>query len=257
MVPAAALLVAAGCSDKNSGPAGPSDLELDAESVQQQSVSTLTFVHDLIGGVDELAAGDFSGVGGDLGLPSTLRAEPTPVWDGTAWVLDFEGTETDASGTATYDVYFRVQYLDGVGTPQQTPDQTTSALSLVLDYVVDGHSEDQGSTFDLLVDYALDLQVGNLQGGPYLVDGSGDMFVDLQFSGDGESLRLAMGMGWAADLTVPTNGGCPSGTASVSVENWTFNATYAGQPTYDWELLEGASPVAQGTEALFCTVPAS
>jgi hypothetical protein len=101
------------------------------------------------------------------------------------------------------------------------------------------------------------MQVANLQGGPYLIDGTGDMFVDLQFAGDGESLRLALGMGWAADLSVPANDGCPSGTASVSVENWTFNALYGGQPSYDWELYEGANQVGQGTETLFCTVPAS
>lgn len=259
LVPAAAsLLVAAGCSDKNTGPAGPSNVELDAQSMEQQSVSTLSFVQDLVGGVDQLAAGDFSGVSGDLGIPiGALRADPTPVWDGTAWVLDFQGSETDATGSATYDVYFRVQYLDGTGASQQSPDQTTVTLSMVLDYVVDAHSEDQGSTFDILLDYALDLEVGNLQGGPYLVDGTGDMFVDLQFSGDGENLRLALGMGWAADLSVPANDGCPTGTASVSVESWTFNALYGGQPSYDWELFEGANKVGQGTETLLCTVPAS
>jgi len=260
LVPAAALLmVAAGCSDKNTGPAGPSNVELDAQSVEQQAVSTLSFVQDLVGGVDQLAAGDFSGVSGDLGIPSgTLRADPEPVWDGSAWVLDFQGTDTDTTGSATYDVYFRVQYLDGAGTPQQIPDQSTSTLGMVLTYVVDAHSEDQGSTFDILLDYAVDMQVANLQsGGPYLMDGSGDMSVDMRFSGDGDSLRLAMAMGWTADLSVPANDGCPSGTASVSVDNWTFNALYGGQPSYDWELYEGANKVGQGSEVLFCTVPAS
>ena len=256
---AAIVTLAAGCSDKNSGPAGPSTVELDAQSVEQQAVSTLSFVQDLVGGVDQLAAGDFSGVSGDLGVPGgALRADPEPVWDGSAWVLDFLGSETDATGSATYDIYFRVQYLDGTSTPQQYPDQSTAVLSMALDYVVDAHSEDQGSTFDILLDYALDMTVSNLAaGGPYQVDGSGDMFVDMQFSGDGDNLRLAMAMGWAADLSVPANDGCPTGTASVTVDRWTLNALYGGQPYYDWELFDGASKVGEGSETLYCTVPAS
>jgi len=262
LVPAAALmLMAAGCSDKNTSPAGPSDVQLDAQSVEQQAVSTLSFVEGLTSGVDQLAAGDFSGVSGDLGIPSgALQADPQPYYDAQTgtWVLDFQGTDTDATGSITYDVSFRVQYRDGSGTPMQTPDQTTATFTMSLDYVADAHSEDQGSTFDILLDYTLGMTVGNLSGGgPYQVDGSGDMYVDMQFSGDGDTLRLALDMGWDASLSVPANGGCPSGTASVSVEGWTFDAQYPGQPYYDWQLYQGASKVGEGSETLFCTVPAS
>lgn len=258
LVPAALLLLVAGCDNKDSGPTGPSsNVDLDAQSVTQQSVATLSFVDGLVEGVDQLAVGDFSGVSGDLGVPSGALRADTPVWDGSAWVLDVQGTQSDTTGTTNYDVYFRVQYLDGGGTPQQNPDQTTTTMSMSLDYVVDAHTVDQGSTFDILLDYALDMTVGNLQGGPYSVDGTGDMNVDMQFTGDGDSLRLILAMGWAANLVVPANDGCPTGTASVTVQDWTFDADYDGLGHYDWTLYQGGAQVGQGQESLSCVIPAS
>ncbi|MFQ5473501.1 MAG: hypothetical protein ACE5FA_11555, partial [Dehalococcoidia bacterium] len=98
---------------------------------------------------------------------------------------------------------------------------------------------------------------GGLPSGPYSVDGVGDMSIDMQWADGADQLRIAMGMGWLANLVVPANDGCPSGTATVTVEDWTFNAAYDGVGGYAWELFQGASKVDQGSEVLLCTVPAN
>lgn len=260
LAPALMFLLAAGCADKSSGPAGPSnDVPLDVNSVSQQSVATLSLVDGLVDGIDQLAAGDFSGVTGDLGAPSgAFRADPVPVWDGSGWVIDAQGTQTDANGTSTYDIHFRVAFLDDTASPQQNPDSTTTTMSMSADYLVDAHTQDQGTTFDIQLDYSLDMTVGDLQTGPYTVTGNGAMDVGMQFSGNGDSGNLALSMGWEADLVVPQGNGCPSGSASVTVENWTFDADYDGQGHYDWLLYEGNNQVGQGQESLSCVVvPAS
>lgn len=261
----AAGLATAGCNSQDDSPTGASnvDVELDSATVSENAISTMDFMNGLIDGVDALAAGDLSGVAGDLGLPqgSTVRDDFVASYDDLqgAWVFDANGTETDASGTATYDVYFLVRFIDAAGAPQQEPDQTTSRMDLDLDFHVSASAEEDGSTFALALDYTMDLSVSGIQTGPYVVDGTGDIGVDMELTGSGaeEDLRLDLAMGWDMDVSVPVSDGCPSGTASVSVEEFRFDAEYDGQGGYDWELWEAGQKVEQGSEIVGCVVPTS
>jgi hypothetical protein len=259
---AAVALVAttAGCDDKDAGPTGAGDdVELDAETVQEQALATFDFVNGLVDGIDEMAAGDFSGVSGDLGLPEggTLQRDAAAAWDPAqgAWVVDVEGTEADSSGTASYDVYLLIRFRDAGGGSQQNPDSTTASMELVLDYFLDAHAQDQGSTLDLTLDFALSVLVAGLPAGPYTLDGDGDMGVSLALSGEGTDGEVAFAMSWTAALVVPSAGGCPSGTAGVVVEGWRVDAVYDGQGGYDWDLFEGNSLVDEGHEVIVCGAP--
>jgi hypothetical protein len=255
------LVAAAACDDQDDAPTGAgNDLEIDAATVQEQAISTFDFVNGLVDGIDEMAAADFSGVAGDLGLPEggTLRQDAAAVWDAVqgAWVVDVEGTESDENGSASYDVYFLVRFRDAGGLSQQNPDSTTVSMQLLLDYFVDAHAEDQGSTLDLVLDFSLDILVAGLPAGPYTLDGEGDMGVTLALSGGESEGQIALAMSWTAALSVPVAGGCPSGTAGVTVEDWRVDAVYDGQGGYDWQLFEGAVLVDQSHELVACA-PAS
>ena len=257
-------LIGAGCSDKDNNPTGASgNLELDSATVGQQSVSTISFVNDLVAGIDEMATGDLSGLGSDLGLSngSPLREDAVAAWDAVqgAWVYDAEGTETDEFGAATYDVFLSVRFLNGAGVAQQAPDGTTARMDLVLDYLVDWHIEDEQSALDMVLDYEMDVSVAGLQTAAYQLDGNGDINVSLSLSqaGTAGSERVDLGMAWIASLDVPSDGGCPAGTATVSMEDWTFNAQYNGQGRYDWVLYERGTQVESGFENMSCIVPTS
>lgn len=249
----------AGCDDKDGGPTGTGDVELDAETVQEQAVATFAFVNGLVDGIDEMAAGDFSGVSGDLGLPEggALQRDAAAAWDPVqgAWVVDVEGTESDSSGTASYDVYLLIRFRDAAGLSQQNPDSTTASMQLVLDYFMDAHAQDQGSTLDLTLDFTLDILVAGLPGGPYTLDGEGDMGVVFALSGEAGQGEVAFAMSWTAALSVPAANGCPDGTAGVVVEGWRVDAVYDGQGGYDWELFEGNVRVAEGHEVVVCGAP--
>jgi hypothetical protein len=259
---AALALAAAGCSDKDDNPAGTGgSVELDMATVEDQAVSTMDFVNGLVDGVDEMAAGDFSNVGADLGLPaSAFREEATAQWDPQqqAWIYDVDGTETDEFGTASYDVYFRVEFWAG-SNAQQNPDGTTTQMNVSLVYSFDWHIQDEQSTLDMNLDYDMDLSVGGLQSTTYEIDGDGDIGVSLAASGQDiqGTQRADLDMAWLTSVAVPSDGGCASGTATVSVENWTFNAQYDGLGTYYWVMYESGRQVDSGSEPVACAAPAS
>jgi len=261
LAPVLLALALSGCSDKDSNPASAGDDTMDADTFGQQAISTLDFVNGIVDGVDELASGDFTGVDDGLGIPagSPLRAEEV-VWraDLRAWVLDVEGTETDETGSATYDIWLWIQFRDQSGSPQQDPDETTAEMEMQIDYVFDVHAVDQGSTFDLGMDYVLSMTVDGMPDGPYGIDGDGDMNVTMAFSDGQNHMNIAMDMAWMMDLVAPANNGCPTGSALVAFDDWTFNAEYDGQGGYDWTVHERGTRVDEGRESLPCTVvPAS
>ena len=254
---AAAPLLLNACSDKETGPTGPGSTALDPASVQEQSLATLGLVNGLVAGVDEWAQGDLSGIGSDLGLPDggTFRGTEEPVWDPAqgAWVMEVQATETDESGaTLTYDVSFWLQYTDAANQPQQRPDSTTEALSMVLDFDFDLEAEDPDGSIAMDLDFSMSLDVGGLPDGPYPLSASGELgFAMLWTGSEGGDVDEAFVMSWATDLNVPANG-CPTGQAQVNAQTYSMVATFDGSDVYEWRLYDSGSLVDQGTESAGC-----
>jgi len=252
------LLLAPGCDSQDKSPSGPGGGGTDLQTAQQQAVLAFDTANGLLTGVDEIAHGDFSGI--TIGLPtSTARAE-TFQWDSVqgAWVLSDAGTETDSTGTATWSVAAWIQFRDGAGQPQMEPGPTTAALTIDLDWDIYAEATQDGETYLLDLTYADRLEVSGLPDGPYQVDGQGSLSGRLAWTGTGqESFDVSFAMGWDVDLVVPDANGCPTGTMTVSFDQYQATATYAGTPSYSWVMRENGAVVATGSEPLACDgVPA-
>jgi hypothetical protein len=259
------LLLGAGCDpqgDDVTGTGGGGGTgSTDPQAFQEQALLTFDTANGVVSGIDAIAHGDFTQILNGFGFPvGPARAADDFIWDAQqgAWILDTQGVETDSTGaTATYDIWVWIQFRDGAGTPQSEPDETTAILTFDMDWVITLDAEDNGETISMDMAYASELDVSGLPDGPYSVDGTGTMGVDLFWHSGGDFIDISFAMGWDMDLQVPSNDGCPSGQMSVWADEYRATATYDGSTTYSWVMTEHGQVVAGGTETIACGVLAS
>ena len=259
------LLPSAGCDSQDDNLAGNGGSGgTDAETFQQQAILTFDTVNGVVAGVDEVAHGDFSQIVSDLGFPvGTARAADEFLWDSLlqAWVLDTSGREIETTETGTttmdYDIYAYIQFRDASGAAQQDPDSSTVALTLDMDWYIDLVGVENGETIEMILDYDSYLDVAGLPDGPYEIDGTGGMSGSIDWSAGPDQIYLEFGMGWAMDLEMPDNDGCPTGTMTVSVDQFEATATYNGTTSYSWQMTEHGRHVSSGSEPFLCGAPLS
>ena len=260
---AALLLFGSGCNSKDSTATGPAPGLDNQADLLSAALGTTDFVNGLLEDVRPVTQGDFSTLDFGLGSGSTLRAADEITWNEIeqAWILDVEQTETTAEGYVTIDIFVRIQFLTAARAPQFEPDDQTETVTMELDLITDLHSEDNGSVFDLGIDYTMDMSVAGLPEGPHPVDGSGAMAFTMSASDPGQApLSFAVSMDWLMAVAVPAGDGCPDGVVSVNLDDGqsaqvSFVATYDGTPTMGWALFQGGQTVETGTEILACGVP--
>ncbi len=260
----ASLGLAMGCDSKDSGvgtnPGTGGAVDADQQALRDQALGTIGFVNSFVGDVGQFANGDFSSLGEDLGIPVStgLRAVEEPQWNPTegAWVLDTAGTETDQGATLTYDIYFALQFRDAQGVPQQQPDATTASFAFDVDMVMDLHAEENGEVFDLSFDIVMEMGLAGLPSGPFDLTASGTNDVAMSWTGfvDGD-IDIAASMGWTMDVAMASVDACPVGSATVTFDQYHLDATYDGDTTYDWRLLENGVRIDGGSESIECGAP--
>lgn len=265
-------LAAAGCNSKDDNPASTDGGVDELQLARQQAVGFLGTLNEMILSVDELAQGDLSAVGMDFGVaqapifqgapvlsrPVGLRESVEPIWDAGlgAWVYQEAASQVEGWDSGSYSVYILIRFLDAAGSPQQQPDSTTATVSYDLNMELEAHTQEGSDTFDISMSYDAGLTIGGLPAGPYTLDGSGAIELDMSAVSPGQVCDLEMAMSWAMDLNVPADGSCPTGTATATFAPYTMTANYAGG-VCTWTIYEGATPVESGTETLACGPAAS
>lgn len=253
------LALAAGCfhkkDDDNPGPAAPEPPEPEEAAAIGGGAADL--IAGMAGTIPGWAAGDLDSfsIGGGFGAlprpgsgPGVVLAS-APEFDVTdsAWV--WTSTETDISGADTVNVVgqFWVQYLSGTTIVRESGDADNMIARV--DFDVDGHIETVGGDGTTVTDfsyvYHLEAAVDDLPGGPFLVDGSG--------TAEGEAVTDHPILGeftteiaefqFTVDITVPS-GGCPTGSATITVDPFEIEMTFDGDSTADWVMTEDGTPVA-------------
>ena len=259
-----ATFALAGCSDNDgNGPAAPSSNS--EEQAQAQALSIVDFVDVIIGDVDELAAGNLVAASRSFRWEGRLveaepdhglRSEATPVWDPAeqAWV--YVSSYSDANGSVT--IAYRIQFVDDEGKPQHDPDTTTAQIHYTtgMEIHADGTDEESGRPIHVDFTYGQQLQIADLQTSTWSITGGGTMTGVVSDDTDRNDWQYETTMEWGVNVTVPSGGGCPSGTIGVGVDGWTLVATYdAANQTYGWAMLAGGSdtPIASGYGTSACS----
>lgn len=256
------LLAGAGCDPKDGSPAGPGGTgtpATDLETFEQQAVLTFESVNGVTASVDEIAHGDFSGIVTNLGLPQSPARAQDFVWNAAdgAWVLNDSGSQSDATSSVSWTIWAWIQFRDGTGVPQAEPDATTEAITIEIDWDIYGEAEENGESFLMDLTYSDDLEVSGLPDGPFPVVGDGTLTGQMVWSLGNDVLDVRFDMAWAMDLVVPDNDGCPTGTLTVSLDQYEATATYDGTSTYSWVVQESGVVAGIGSEALSCGIPAA
>lgn len=241
---AAAWLAGCATDDDPVTPTG-GQFQVEADDAETYATDALEMVNEMTADIPELALGEFTAA-------KSFGAAGEPEWDAEeqAWILDdtAEFSEGDpAVAWGEYRLYVWIQFRGAEG-PLPTPLGAT-----VFEYrAVNGmtmHSETEQGTSDLAYDMATNLVVTYEESG-YAVDGTGETVVEASHEGDGEAQNLRAEMAWNVDLAMPT-GGCPSGTADVTMGQYRLDALYNGTSTVAWTLV-GPGYQASGTDDLAC-----
>lgn len=248
-------LLAAGCDNKDDNPAGPGGTgQTDLQTFQEQAILTFDTADGVATSVDEIAHGDFSTIVASLGLPLTPARAEDFQWapNEGAWILNDQGSESDATSTTSWNVWAWIQFRNAAGTPQAEPDATTAAITIELDWDIHAEAEENGEQLVMDLAYTDALDVSGMPDGPYPVEGAGSLIGHLVWSAGQDAFDVTFDMGWALDLLVPDNDGCPSGTITVSLDQYEAVATYAGSPSYSWVVTERGVVMDTGSEPLDC-----
>ncbi len=240
----AALLWVAGCSDDPSSPSS-NQTDISAADAETYATSALDMVNTMAMDIPDLAAGDF-------GTMKARKNYGEPVWDPVemAWVYDYEDEFSEGDPITSWSeirIHVWIQFRNAEGP------LPTALGATVMEYrVSDGmtlHSVSDEGTADLAYDMATTMVVAYTDGG-HTVVGSGASCIDASIVADGRSETLNLDMGWNADLAIPL-GGCPTGTADVTVGAYRLDAVYDGTAIATWTLT-GPNYSASGTEQLYC-----
>lgn len=248
------LAISAGCfhkkDDDNPGPAAPEPPEPEEAAAIGGGAADL--IAGMAGTIPEWASGDLSGIslGGfgrqPGGSEGSLATEP--VFDETDMAWEWTTTETEISGadTTTVNATFWVRYL-AAGVPVMDHNDADSMYAAV-DLDVDGHIETDSDDGTIVTDfsyvYHAEGGVSGVGSGTYVLDGTG--------SAEGEAVTDHPIIGeftteiaefdYTVDVTIPS-GGCPTGTASITVDPFVIEMTFDGDTTASWEMTEDGDPV--------------
>ncbi len=247
------VLHSAGCGqDSPVEPAATGGL--NASQAQQWSSIALDLVDDMAVNVDNWAAADFSGINTMGSAAKAPLADPT--WDPTeqAWVLSASWPVTQMtppdSMVATLDYW--LQFRNDMG-PVMLPDSATT-YEVRLGTGLDAHQDDGTTVSDLHYLMSTVLTVSGLGTDTYHAVGNGSSTVTLDATSAEGSAQTSFEMSWALDLTVPAAGGCPAGTANVSMPSYHLDAVYDGLGGVSWTLT-GPGTQASGSRTLSCGTP--
>jgi len=233
-----------GCSgDDPASPTGGTSIE-PAEALEYAGAA-LEMINAMALDVPDLASGGFT----------TLKARKNygePEWDAEqmAWVYEYvgdfsEGDPPTDSGQIRISVWIQFRNAEG---------PLPSALgATVMEYrVSDGmtlHSEQENGTVDMAYDLATAMTVTYVDNG-YTVAGTGSSHIDATFSDGSRTESMDLSMTWGMNLAMPF-GGCPAGTAAVTIGAYRLDALYDGTSTMEWTLT-GPDFMDEGTEMLYC-----
>jgi len=246
------LAFAAGCSDKDD-----TNTALDQGTAQQQALGAVEVVNEMMRNVDEVVAGDFTGLSASMGrVHETPLERATPIWDEDAgrWVLaeSFSGPE----GSAAY--YFTIQFTNGSGVPQMEPDESTSRTAFALLFDLDAISAENDDNLHVDLHYETGMEITNLHTPIYDVEGAGALTGEIKGSKDGQNVDYDLDMSWAVEAEVPEDGSCGSGVVFVTIEPYTLVATYSAEAqTYAWTFSQGGTQIASGTGTAACGTAAA
>ena len=71
-----------------------------------------------------------------------------------------------------------------------------------------------------------------------------------------DDLNAQFAMAWDMNMLQPADGTCPTGNVSVSIDQYTLDATWVGDTTFDWELYENGLLVDTGSDFANCSIAA-
>ena len=250
-------LIGAGCStDDTSSPAlvgNPQggDMTLNDNQARTFTTTTLDMLNELVNAVPDLAVRDFANWNMAKSPSDSVEWDP----EQQAYTFAFEGPVLglDPPNTLSMSVGIWVQFRDVGGEPLQLP---LGATEMEVDYTtgMDVHMVEGQVVADMDYDTATNLTVSYLDGGDtYGVVGTGASSVAIaQISTQGSS-TAQFALAWEVDLTATVDG-CPSGTATITVQDYRLNAVYDGLGGVAWTLLGGSSQ-ASGSGYLACAAP--
>jgi len=269
-----------GCGDGDDGPTGPGGggggggTTGDTEAVAAAEFAApvaVAMVEQSMGvgsleldGLNTPPPMGFAGISGDGAFAYATGDSFSITWDGQQqeYVVVMLSDQMPA---AAFDLEHRVQYRDSEGVPQgflqesvETTDgaRFTTDASMFMDMGMLSQDESIDGTMDIAYDATSTLS--GLLGDTHAAVGSGNYAIDVDMTVETEngtqSMTIDLSMAWAMDVTVPAQGGCPTGTSSMTYDGYRIDVLFTGGSSASWTLTrvaDGAS-LMQGQEDLRC-----
>lgn len=167
------------------------------------------------------------------------------------------------------DFEHRVQYRDATGSPEgflgeslETTDGARFGTSSSVFMNMGLALQQEGVEGTALIEYDATTTLSGRLGPTYEAVGSGNYGIDVAMvvtnEGQVQTLDLDLDMEYAMDLAIPSSGGCPTGTASMSYDGYRVDLTFDGTATAAWSLtrLSDQQVLVSGTESANCGVAA-
>lgn len=246
-------LIIAGCSSDDSDPTSPGgdSLTLTSDQAEDFSLSALSMVNELVNIVPDFAEGDFDSW--TLAKAQSDSVEWDPIQE--AYTFEYEGPflDMDPPNTWTMRLGIWLQYRNAAGQAQQYP---LGASEMEVDYTngMTIHMVEGQNVADVEYDMDTNMVVSYLgEGQSYGIVGTGATSIAMSQSSSQGTQAGHFAMDWALDIA-STPQGCPSGTATVHVQDFTMNATYDGQGGVSWTLA-GNNYQASGVDYVNCSSP--
>jgi hypothetical protein len=226
-------------------------------SPEEQVGFALGFLDGLITGAPDVVAGNLPGAFGRAarvpfsapgGFGRSQCFDDDVCDDVTASYDEGLGAWTASCGAEGADCHlafdFLVQYLDGAGAPQSTPDETTDQIMAETVISAGFTDPDRGA---VAMDYADAMRIHDLRTSTYTAEGSGSM--------TGSAGDETFSMTWSYRLRMPAGGGCPSGTVELEFGSYSATATYSGSDGVRVVISQGSTAVHEETRPSECDRP--
>jgi len=237
----------AGCSDDDS-PNNPGNgsggEDFDQQTAQLQAQSAAPQAIGMVESISTIAAG----IDTKQGTYGWNAAEQRWEYD---YMYNYAGY--------TYDWLYTVQYLNSTGDPQQEAAGASSVVHTLNGTGSYGVTQD-GYTIDYDYVYEYDTTIAGLGGSTYTMTGNGGYSIDYTYSGQGVNQSADYVVSWTTlspGITIPANGGCPTGTIRYTFNPYSMDVVFNGSSTATVSMTDGGgSPVTvnPNTYALSCTV---
>jgi hypothetical protein len=251
MLTLALSLTLVGCSDDdddNNNPTNPGGVaEFDQAFAAQQAQMMVPLVIDMVENMTLYAGGiDVAGKADDIYEWAWNPANGR--WEG-AYVSSGEGMTISYSGW--------LQYLDEMGTPQQSADGAEAfayqnTLNLVSAFVGDGTS------VNIDMDTEESFSASGLNTSTILVSGSGSADIDYDWVSGGNSGSAQYAYSWQTlgdGISYPLDG-CPTGSMEFTFAPFRVVVEFNGTGTASYTMYNGSTmiPEGSGTEPLGCGI---